>query len=60
MSDEQTLTIPFSYMEDILTREGIEVDHLLEYESVQIVEAKVDTVTALITLTVLIDEETLH
>lgn len=60
MSDEQTLTIPFSYMEYILTREGIEVDHLLEYESVQIVDAEVNTATSLITLTILIDEETLH
>ena len=60
MSDKQTMTIPFSYMGELLTREGIEVDYLLEYESIQVLDAEVNTATSLITLTILIDEETLH
>ena len=60
MSDWQTLTLPLSYLEEIVTSEGIESGNLDITESIIITEAKVDLEKEVVILTICISTETIH
>lgn len=60
MSDWQTLTLPLSYLEEIVTSEGIESGNLDITESIIVTEAKVDLEKEVVILTVCINTETIH
>ena len=60
MSDWQTLTLPLSYLEELVTSEGQESGNLDIKESILITEAAVDLEKEIVVLNICINTETTH